>query len=141
MNTNEVPNSSSGIAQQPSFLCDIPRGRMVIGAVWILIGALALAVNLGLRLPGELPQNWWAVFIFIGSATQIERALAQYRLIGRVDARVVRTALTALPPAVIAILFLLGLSLEVWWPVFIVIGGLFAMVPGRRARCRDRNVG
>ncbi|MBS0214070.1 MAG: hypothetical protein JSR26_12985 [Proteobacteria bacterium] len=111
--------------------------NMLSGIVIILVGTLLLAGNLGMELPWHLPENWWALFIYLGSVPSAMRAVRRYREVGTIDAQVVRAALSALAPAMIATIFLLGLSLATWWPLFVILGGLFAMVPGRRCMHRS----
>ncbi|MBS0193504.1 MAG: hypothetical protein JSR34_04595 [Proteobacteria bacterium] len=103
--------------------------NVLVGLVIIVVGTIMLAGNLGFDLPWHLPENWWAMFIYLGAVPSMLRAIRRYREVGTIDARVARSALSALAPAMIATIFLLGLSLATWWPLFVILGGLFAMVP------------
>jgi hypothetical protein len=117
-----------------------PGGRaedVATGVVIICIGLAFLAGNLGIHLPFLHWDNWWALFILIGAVAPATRAIARYRSVGTIDARVAHWVLSSLGTVVVALMFLLDVSLETWWPVFVVLGGLCMLVPGSRRRDRD----
>jgi hypothetical protein len=110
-----------------------PRSRIEeAGAalVIIAIGVAFLAGNLGFHLPFLAWHNGWALFILFGAVAPASRAVARYRVAGRVDAIVAKSLLSAGVAAAIAAMFLLDVSFGVWWPVFLVIGGLYMLIPG-----------
>jgi drug/metabolite transporter (DMT)-like permease len=51
-------------------------------------------------------------------------AVDRYRSTGTVDGEVLRSLLTAAVIVMVALIFILGLSWQQWWPVFIIYGGL-----------------
>ena len=110
---------------------DVVTGLVVIG-----IGLLFLAANLGFATALPWLDNWWALFILVGAAAPARRAMSRYLAIGRIDAIVASWLLTAAATALVALIFLLGLSFARWWPLFVIIGGFYAMLPDRR-RHRD----
>lgn len=128
-----TPGNISGNETSPS---PLRIENVLVGLVIIGVGAIMLAGNLGYELPWHLPENWWAMFIYLGAVPSMMRAVRRYRETGTFDARVVHAALRALAPALVATIFLLGLSFATWWPSFVILGGLFAMVPGRRCMRR-----
>jgi hypothetical protein len=101
-------------------------GEIVAGAVAILIGLVFLANNFGIGFPIFGWHNWWALFILIGAAVPAIRAM------GVIDAQVVHWMVSALMVATVAQMFLLEVSFSVWWPIFLVIGGLSMLIPGSR---------
>lgn len=111
--------------------------RWVPAAVVIALGVLFLIANLGYRLPFLGYANWWAWFILIGAAWPLAEAAERYRRVGRLDGQVWHSLLSALSIAVVAVFFIAQLSWALWWPVFMILGGLY-MLGGRRHR-RDRH--
>jgi len=110
---------------------------IVTGAVIVLVGAAFLVGNLGLRLPFALGEHWWALFILVGAVAPASRAWFRWRAIGGVDWIVAHRLLSALATVAVALIFLLDVSFATWWPLFVILGGLYAMFPRRgRRECR-----
>ena len=99
-------------------------GRVFTGLAIIVVGLVFLADNFGIRLPLFAWQNWWALFIIVGAAAPLDRALQRYRNVGTLDAQVVNSLLSALAIVMVALMFLLDLSFGRWWPLFLILGGL-----------------
>lgn len=106
--------------------------RAATGLVVILVGVLFLLRNLGISLPFMQLHNWWALFILLGAIPSLAYALQRYRSVGRADYRVLHSLLTAAAVVMVAVLFLLDLSWERWWPLFVIYGGLWMFVRGGR---------
>jgi len=104
------------------------------GLAVVLVGLFFLARNLGFGLPFPAWHNAWALFILVGAVSPARKAFVRFRLAGQVDGVVAHRAIQALTVAVVALMFLLDVSFATWWPVFVVIGGLYAMFPGRGDR-------
>lgn len=111
-------------------------GGVVAGLVLILIGLVFLADNLNIDLPLFGWYNWWALFILIGAAAPASRAIDRYRSVGTIDAQVAHSMLLALAAITVSLMFLLDASFAVWWPVFLVIGGLSMLASDGRRRDR-----
>jgi peptidoglycan/LPS O-acetylase OafA/YrhL len=109
---------------------------LVTGAIVILVGIALLAANFGLHLPFLAWDRGWALFILIGAVSPICKAVVRYRLAGRVDSVVAQRIVTALSIVAIALMFLLDVSFARWWPAFLIIGGLYTMIPGRDRKPR-----
>lgn len=112
--------------------------RIFPAAAIIAIGVLFLLNNLGVSLGLFTHGNWWAVIILVGAIGPLSRAYELYRARGRFDAEVGHSVLAGAAVALVATMFLLGLDWSVWWPLFVILGGLFSLV--RRPygfRCRD----
>ncbi len=103
----------------------------------IAIGVLFLLNNLGYPLDFLTRRNWWAVFILVAAVAPLTRAYEVYRARGRFDAEAAHYTLTASGITLVAVLFLTNADWGVWWPLFVILGGLFTLVPHRH-RCRDR---
>jgi phosphatidylserine synthase len=110
--------------------------NLVTGGVVILVGLALLADNLGIHLPVLAWDNWWALFILMGGVSPAIKAVTRWRVAG-FDARVAHGLLCAVTIVVVATMFLLGVSFGQWWPVFVIIGGLYTMFPGQRRRDRQ----
>ncbi|MDE2280864.1 MAG: hypothetical protein KGK04_14915, partial [Xanthomonadaceae bacterium] len=93
---------------------------------------------LGVRIPFFNQANWWAWFILVGATWPLSRAWERYRAVGSVDAAVVHSLLNALAVVTVAMFFILGLSWAMWWPLFVIYGGLCMLVRDPRRRRWDR---
>jgi hypothetical protein len=103
----------------------------------VAIGALFLLGNLGIHFPVFDHANWWAWFILVGAAWPLFDAVDRYRSTGTVDGEVLRSLSTAAIIVVVALMFLLRLSWQRWWPVFVIYGGLCMLVRGPRSNVDD----
>ena len=103
-----------------------------IGLLVVAVGVGFLLDNFGMRLPFYRPHNWWALFILVGAVPLLLQAADQYRRSGKLDRAVLCMLLSASAPILVATMFLLELNWRLWWPVFIIYGGLWMMVGGRK---------
>lgn len=124
----DVPQS-----QQPSVPVPASQPRATGGAgSWALglavavIGGLLLAKNLGVNLFFLDFHNWWAFFILLAAIGPLQLAYRCYQREG-FGASTLNALVTAGSIIFIALIFLLDLSFGTWWPVFIIIGGLYMM--------------
>jgi len=113
------------------------RWRLFPAVAIIAIGLLFLANNLGYNLAFLDRGNWWAVIILLAAFAPLTHAYERYRAIGKVDAEVMYSLLSASGVVLVAVLFLFELDWGTWWPLFVILGGLFTLIPHHR-RCRDR---
>ncbi len=104
--------------------------RIFPAVVVISIGVIFLLRNLGVEIPFLYSTNWWAWFILAGAVAPLSRAYESWRVRGRVDAEVIYSLLTGAAVVLVAVMFLLGLDWKVWWPLFVILGGLFTLVRG-----------
>lgn len=100
----------------------------------IAFGVFFLLGNLGINIPLFDNANWWAWFILIGAAWPLFDAVEHYRETGAIDGEVLHSLLTAAAVVMVALMFLLQLSWQQWWPVFVIYGGLCMLVRGSRRR-------
>lgn len=103
----------------------------------IAVGGLFLLDNLGYGLAFLDRGNWWAVFILVAALAPLSRAHEIWRTRGRFDAAVGHHVLSAAAVVLVAMMFLLQLDWAVWWPLFVILGGLYTLAP-RSCRCRGR---
>ena len=90
----------------------------------ILAGGLLLLQNFtGLQL-----YNWWALFILIPAFGSFADAWDRYQDQGRVSGRVRNSLLSGFIFACISAFFLFNLSLNQYWPVLLILGGLAILV-------------
>jgi hypothetical protein len=111
--------------------------RAAMGLVVIAVGVVFLLRNFGISLPFMQLHNWWALFILVGAVPSLGYALQRYRATGKVDQGVLHCLLSAVAVIMVALFFLLDLSWELWWPLFVIYGGLWMLVKGRRRYGRD----
>lgn len=123
--TNEPADSSSH------------RWRVFPAIAIIAIGVLFLANNLGYNLAFLDRGNWWALIILLAAFAPLVRAYEVYRARGRIDVEASHSLLSAAGIVLVGVLFLFELDWGTWWPLFVILGGLFTLVPHHR-RCRDR---
>jgi hypothetical protein len=103
----------------------------VFGLAVIVIGGLLLARNLGLELFFLDFHNWWAFIILFAAINPLLNAWQGYKT-GGFNNTVINSLVSAGTIIFIALIFLLDLSLGVWWPSFIIIGGLYMITSGRQ---------
>ncbi len=113
------------------------RWRLFPALAIIAVGVLFLLGNLGYNIALLQYDNWWAVIILLAALAPLTRAWEIYRARGRADAEVAHSLLTAGAIVLVAVMFLANLDWGVWWPLFVILGGLYTLVPYRR-RYRDR---
>jgi drug/metabolite transporter (DMT)-like permease len=113
------------------------RHRIIPALLVIAIGTFFLLGNLGIDFPLFDYANWWAWFILIGAAWPLFDAVDRYRSTGTVDGEVLRSLLTAAVIVMVALMFILELSWQRWWPVFIIYGGLCMLVRDPRRNVDD----
>jgi len=112
------------------------RWRIFPAVAIIAIGVLFLLNNLGYDLAFLDQGNWWAVLILLAALAPLARAWEIYRARGRADAEVAHSTLCGIAVALVGVMFLLELDWGTWWPLFVILGGLFALAPHRP---RDRH--
>lgn len=102
----------------------------VFGLVIVFIGALLLARNLGINLTIFEYDNWWAIFILLAALGPLSRAL---RLLvqGGWSMNVANALVSTGAIVMLGLILLWDLSIWVWWPVFLIVGGLY-MITDRR---------
>jgi hypothetical protein len=109
-------------------------GGLAGGLAAVLVGVVFLLRNLGIPLPFVGLHNWWALFILVAAVPLLVTAAESYRRDGRVSAAVLHSLLSAAAILLVAAFFLLDLDWSVWWPLWVIYGGLWAMLGGTRRR-------
>lgn len=102
-----------------------------LGLAIVVIGGLLLARNLGFELFFLDFHNWWAFFILLAAIGPLQQAFSFYRKEG-MGAAVANSLVSAGTIVFIALMFLLDLSFWTWWPLFVIIGGLYIMTSRNR---------
>lgn len=105
---------------------------LMTGLVVIAVGVYFLLRNFGVELPFLYMHNWWALFILIAAIAPLTQAVQAWRDRGRFDATVARPGLTALIIVSVALMLLLDVRWDRWWPIFVIYGGLWMLVRDRR---------
>ncbi|MBS0432599.1 MAG: hypothetical protein JSS21_09390 [Proteobacteria bacterium] len=105
---------------------------MFPAAFVIGLGVLFLLRNLGIAIPFLDTPNWWAWIVLIAAIAPLARALDLWRRSGRIDGAVVHHLFVGSAIIAVAVLFLLDLSWQTWWPAFMILGGLAMLGGGKR---------
>ncbi|MFC3117069.1 LiaF transmembrane domain-containing protein [Cellvibrio fontiphilus] len=100
-------------------------GKLSLGLVVAVVGALLLARNLGYEFFFLDIHNWWAFLILFTALGPIHQAWRFYSK-GEVWAAT-NSLVFAAGIIFIALLFLIDLAFWTWWPVFIILIGLYLM--------------
>ncbi len=96
------------------------------GLVLIGIGAYFLLNN----FTDFQLNNWWALFILIPAFGSLGNFLKAYRQEGRVNGEARGSLIGGLMMLFVASIFLFGWNWATVWPVFLIIGGLGALLAG-----------
>lgn len=113
------PSSPSEEAHNPA-----KNNSWVAGVILIAIGLVFLATNLG----GFALNNWWALFILIPAAFTFGNAFTDYKENGRLTKKGRGDLTGGLIMSFIGCIFLFGWDWGKIWPVFLIIGGISALL-------------
>ena len=102
-------------------------GGLATALIVIAFGVFILLGNFGITLPFMEYHNWWALFILIGAVGPLSYAVRRYLQQQKFDGVVLHSLVSAAAVITVALFFLLNLSWNRWWPVFIVYGGLWML--------------
>lgn len=119
MSTMDTPTSAKSESRRRH------RGWLA-GAGMVLVGLLFLLRNFGVDLP--LPQNWWAVFILLSAVGSFWKARHTYQEDKRLSHAVRGQLMGGLMTGLVAVIFLFGLDWGKVWPLFLILGGLSALI-------------
>ncbi len=96
------------------------------GAVLILLGVVFLLHNLGY----SFLENWWALFILIPAFWSFTAAWNAYRENNSLTRRGAYSLTVGFLFTVLAFVFLFNLTLGIYWPVLLIMGGLLLLGTG-----------
>ncbi len=96
----------------------------VAGVILIAIGLVFLATNLG----GFTLNNWWALFILIPAAFTFGNAFSDYKENGRLTKKGRGDLTGGLIMSLIGCTFLFSWDWGKIWPLFLIIGGISALL-------------
>ncbi len=96
------------------------------GIVLILLGSIFLLQNAGLI---ESFDNWWALFILIPAVGSFAAAWRIYQQSGNQwTSAATGSLISGLVLCSIVAIFLFGLDIGMWWPLFLILGGIAALL-------------
>jgi hypothetical protein len=98
-----------------------------IGLVIIAVGIFFLLYNFNVRLPFMRHHNWWALFILIAAIGPLTQAGQAWRRAGGFDANVLHALTSTAVIVTISLFFFFSVSWNLWWPIFVIYGGLWAI--------------
>lgn len=100
------------------------------GAILILLGGIFLLQNTGLI---ESFDNWWALFILIPAVGSFATAWRMYQQAGQRWTPVATGPLVGgLVLSSLTAMFLFGLDIGMWWPLFLIAGGIATLLSVRQ---------
>jgi hypothetical protein len=100
------------------------RRGWIPGIILIALGLIFLLQN----LTNFHLQNWWALFILIPAIGSFATAWNQYQQAGRLTSASRGPLIGGLVFTLISLIFLLNLDFSRFWPIFLIIAGLGALV-------------
>jgi hypothetical protein len=122
------------VSTQPSDGISAFRYRVFPASAIIVIGVLFLLHNLGVHLSFLHNDNWWAWLILVVALAPLSRAWEIYRTTGDVNTGVLHHVISTAGVVMIAVMFLLKLDWSKWWPLFVILGGVYTMIGHNRYR-------
>jgi hypothetical protein len=115
------------------------QGSRVVPALLVVaLGIFFLLSNFGIAPTLFDQPNWWAWLILIAAISPLSAALQHYQSAGIVDRKAWHSLLTAAVIVMVALMFILQLSWQRWWPVFVIYGGLCMLTRGGRSTLEDK---
>jgi hypothetical protein len=90
------------------------------GAILILLGVVFLLQNMGI----PFLDNWWALFILIPAFWIYVAAWDSYQDHGRLTRGAAGSLSVAILLTILALVFLFNLEFGLFWPIFLIVGGL-----------------
>ncbi len=125
VNKEDLDNSQQTISSGPASAVSTHK-NWVGGVILIAIGVIFLFTNLS----GFHLNNWWALFILIPAVSNFASAWENYRHNGRLTKSGRGSITGGLILSLIAFTFIFEWSWGVIWPVFLIIGGIGALLGG-----------
>lgn len=113
-------------APSPSAPSRSQNNNWVAGVALIVIGGVFLLSN----LTDFYLNNWWALFIMIPAFSNFSNAWRSYQKHGRMNRRARGSLTGGMILSLITLAFLFDLDWGLIWPLFLIIGGLSALLGG-----------
>lgn len=105
------------------------------GAILILLGGIFLLQNTGFMRGFD---NWWALFILIPAIGSFATAWRIYQEAGRQwTPAATGPLLGGLVLSGLAAMFLFGLNIGLWWPLFLIAGGIAVLLGASQWRSQS----
>lgn len=105
------------------------------GVVLILLGSIFLLQNTGFI---ESFENWWALFILIPALGSFTNAWHQYQEAGnRWTPAATGPLMGGLILSGITAMFLFGWNIGLWWPLFLIAGGIAVLLSASQWRSKN----
>lgn len=118
--------SAARAAENATLTVENKNKSWMSGVILIAIGLIFLAANMG----GFRLDNWWALFILIPAVANFGSAVGDYQKNGRLTRSGRGSVTGGLILTLVSFTFLFGWSWSVIWPVFLIIGGVAALLGG-----------
>ena len=96
------------------------------GAVLIMVGFVFLAQQFG----SFTLRNWWALFILIPAFSSFATAITMWQKDKKFHVGVWSTLYGGVFPLLVALMFLFDFDWGLYWPLFVIVGGVGMMISG-----------
>ncbi|HEX7324988.1 MAG TPA: hypothetical protein VF292_06515 [Rhodanobacteraceae bacterium] len=106
--------------------------RIFPAIVIVALAVLFLARNAGLDLAWLQRGNAWALFVLVGAVPPLALAYGAWRRHGRFNAAAACYLSAGVSVVMVASVFLAHLSLATWWPLFMLTGAAYTLMPSSR---------
>jgi len=125
VSSSPTPSESAPVSVPPSLAEPTHRHARhsypwIGGAILILLGVVFLLQNLNI----PFLTNWWALFILIPAFWSYVAAWDSFQDNNRLTRRGAGSLTWGIILTVLALVFLLGLNIGLFWPVLLIVGGL-----------------
>ncbi|MGB4871297.1 MAG: hypothetical protein WBP47_14695 [Candidatus Promineifilaceae bacterium] len=120
-------NETGTVSTEPGRGTAVSQNKNWVGGVILIaIGVIFLVTNLG----GFQLNNWWALFILIPAFSNFASAWENYSKNRRLTKSGRGSIVGGLILSLIAFTFIFEWSWAIIWPVFLIIGGVGALIGG-----------
>lgn len=130
---SDMKSDTTNVEKEENRTREHGQSRIWWGLVLIFLGILFLLQRMGITTF----RNWWALFILIPAFSSFAAAIEFFRRQGYVSYAVVNSLVGGLFPLAVAIFFFLDLNWAIYWPVFIILGGLSIFSNGLKLTSPD----
>ena len=128
-----VPPEQGGVRRRD----DKPKTAWFVGVVLIVLGVVFFLEQ---NYDWQMPQNWWAVFIYLGAAGTFVNMWREWRIAGWFDAKAAGSLTFGLVLTTVASIALFD-AWDGYWPLILVAVGVGIVAGWIFGEATSRDVG